>query len=122
MGSHKCRIVGKSQPVPIMIHPIIFTRTRTRGAGGNRGRGTGPSRHGAPSIEVARAHPGAIAGCSCMMSPVPAVSAASPPASAPSPPPDVLQSKRLLIESRWVSKPLVFAGKLRPRRLNKQPF
>jgi hypothetical protein len=30
-----------------------------------------------------------------------------------------LQSKRLLIESRWVSKPLAFAGKLRPRRLNK---
>eukprot|EP01047_Picozoa_sp_COSAG01_P048593 COSAG01_NODE_4746_length_4769_cov_29.055460_2_plen_177_part_00 len=29
-----------------------------------------------------------------------------------------LQSKRLLIESRWVSKPLAFAGKLRPRRLN----
>jgi hypothetical protein len=31
----------------------------------------------------------------------------------------VLQSKRLLIESRWVSKPLAFAGKLRLRRLNK---
>jgi hypothetical protein len=29
-----------------------------------------------------------------------------------------LQSKRLVIESRWVSKPLAFAGKLRPRRLN----
>jgi hypothetical protein len=29
-----------------------------------------------------------------------------------------LQTKRLLIESRWVSKPLAFAGKLRPRRLN----
>jgi hypothetical protein len=29
-----------------------------------------------------------------------------------------LQSKRLLIGSRWVSKPLAFAGKLRPRRLN----
>jgi hypothetical protein len=29
-----------------------------------------------------------------------------------------LQSKRLLIESRWVSKPLAFAGELRPRRLN----
>jgi hypothetical protein len=26
----------------------------------------------------------------------------------------VLQSKRLLIESRWASKPLAFAGKLRP--------
>jgi hypothetical protein len=29
-----------------------------------------------------------------------------------------LQSKQLLIESRWVSKPLAFASKLRPRRLN----
>jgi hypothetical protein len=29
MGSQKCRIVGKSQPVLIMIHPIIFTRTRS---------------------------------------------------------------------------------------------
>eukprot|EP01047_Picozoa_sp_COSAG01_P020020 COSAG01_NODE_1131_length_11572_cov_84.273337_8_plen_166_part_00 len=28
MGSQKCRIVGKSQPVLIMISPIIFTRTR----------------------------------------------------------------------------------------------
>jgi hypothetical protein len=31
---------------------------------------------------------------------------------------DQLQSKRLLIESQWVSKPLAFAVKLRPRRLN----
>jgi hypothetical protein len=30
MGSQKCGIVGKSQPVLIMINPIIFTRTRTR--------------------------------------------------------------------------------------------
>jgi hypothetical protein len=29
-----------------------------------------------------------------------------------------LQSKRLLIESRWVSKTLAFAGELRPQRLN----
>jgi hypothetical protein len=29
-----------------------------------------------------------------------------------------LQSKRLLIESRWVSKPLAFASKLQPGRLN----
>jgi hypothetical protein len=28
-----------------------------------------------------------------------------------------LQAKRLLIESRWMSKPLAFAGELRPRRL-----
>jgi hypothetical protein len=28
------------------------------------------------------------------------------------------KSKRLFIESQWVSKPLAFAGKLRPRRLN----
>jgi hypothetical protein len=33
-----------------------------------------------------------------------------------------LQSERLLIESRWVSTSLAFAGKLRPRRLNNQPF
>jgi hypothetical protein len=33
-----------------------------------------------------------------------------------------LQSKRLLIESRWVSKPLAFAGKLRPRRPNSEPL
>jgi hypothetical protein len=33
--------------------------------------------------------------------------------------PLLLQSKRLLIESRWVSKPLAFAGTLRPpQRLN----
>jgi NAD(P)-dependent dehydrogenase (short-subunit alcohol dehydrogenase family) len=30
MGSQKCRVVGKSQPVLIMINPIISTRTRTR--------------------------------------------------------------------------------------------
>jgi hypothetical protein len=29
MGSQKCRIVGKSQSVLIMISPIISTRTRT---------------------------------------------------------------------------------------------
>jgi hypothetical protein len=29
MGSQKCRIVGKSQSVLIMIDPIIFTRTRS---------------------------------------------------------------------------------------------
>jgi hypothetical protein len=34
----------------------------------------------------------------------------------------VLQSKRLVIEARWVSKPLASAGELRPRRLNNQPF
>jgi hypothetical protein len=34
----------------------------------------------------------------------------------------MLQPKRLLIDSRWVSKPLAFAGKLRPRRLNNWPF
>jgi hypothetical protein len=28
MGSQTCRIVGKSQPLHIMINPIIFTRTR----------------------------------------------------------------------------------------------
>jgi hypothetical protein len=33
-----------------------------------------------------------------------------------------LQSKRLVIKSRWVSKPLAFAGELRPWRLNKQAF
>eukprot|EP01047_Picozoa_sp_COSAG01_P107776 COSAG01_NODE_36758_length_512_cov_42.009685_1_plen_79_part_00 len=33
-------------------------------------------------------------------------------------PPSPLPSKRLLIESRWVSKPLAFAGELRPRRPN----
>jgi multidrug efflux pump subunit AcrA (membrane-fusion protein) len=27
-GSQKCRIVGKSQPVLMMINPMIFTRTR----------------------------------------------------------------------------------------------
>jgi hypothetical protein len=31
MGSQKCRIVGKSQPVLIVIDPIIFTRTRFNG-------------------------------------------------------------------------------------------
>jgi hypothetical protein len=34
MGSQTCEIVGKSQPVLIMINPIIFTRTRM----GSRGR------------------------------------------------------------------------------------
>jgi hypothetical protein len=29
MGSQKCRIVGKSQSVLIVINPIIFTRTRS---------------------------------------------------------------------------------------------
>jgi hypothetical protein len=36
--------------------------------------------------------------------------------------PRLPQSTRLLIESRWVSKPLAPAGKLRPRRLNNWPF
>jgi hypothetical protein len=29
MGAQKCRIVGKYQPILIMISPIIFTRSRT---------------------------------------------------------------------------------------------
>jgi hypothetical protein len=33
-------------------------------------------------------------------------------------PPLQSQSKRLLIEVRWGSKPLAFAGQLRPRRLS----
>jgi hypothetical protein len=33
-----------------------------------------------------------------------------------------LRSKRRVIEARWVSKLLAFAGNLRPRRLNNQPF
>jgi hypothetical protein len=40
MGSQTCRIVGKSQPVLIMINPMISTRTRTRGVGGRRAGGT----------------------------------------------------------------------------------
>jgi hypothetical protein len=32
--------------------------------------------------------------------------------------PSALQSKRPLIKSRWVPKPLAFAGEPRPRRLN----
>jgi hypothetical protein len=35
MGSQKCRIVGKSQSVLIMINPIIFTRTRIHDAPGS---------------------------------------------------------------------------------------
>jgi hypothetical protein len=38
MGSQRCRIVGKSQSVLIMINPIIFTRTRIPLC-------EGPSRH-----------------------------------------------------------------------------
>jgi hypothetical protein len=34
MGSPKCRIVGKSQPVLVRINPMIFTRTRTSRRGG----------------------------------------------------------------------------------------
>jgi hypothetical protein len=34
----------------------------------------------------------------------------------------LLQSKRPLTEARWGSKPLAFAGKPRPRRLNNSPF
>eukprot|EP01047_Picozoa_sp_COSAG01_P021333 COSAG01_NODE_1235_length_11106_cov_3.058962_6_plen_248_part_00 len=33
-----------------------------------------------------------------------------------------LQPTRPVIESRWVSKPLAFAGQLRPQRLNSQPL
>jgi|EP01049_Picozoa_sp_SAG25_P006970 hypothetical protein len=33
MGSHNCRIVGKSQPVLVMINPMIFPRTRRTSAG-----------------------------------------------------------------------------------------
>jgi hypothetical protein len=31
MGSQKCRIVGKSQSVLMMINPMISTRTRMHG-------------------------------------------------------------------------------------------
>eukprot|EP01047_Picozoa_sp_COSAG01_P032474 COSAG01_NODE_2348_length_7857_cov_4.460299_13_plen_211_part_00 len=57
-----------------------------------------------------------------------ALEVARPPAASPPPRPSAhqlehrpreLQSKRLLIELRWVSRPLALAGKLRPRRLNK---
>jgi hypothetical protein len=34
MGLQKCRIVGKSEAVLIMINPIIFTRTRISAASG----------------------------------------------------------------------------------------
>jgi hypothetical protein len=30
MGSQNCGVVGKSQSVPLMINPTIFTRTRAR--------------------------------------------------------------------------------------------
>eukprot|EP01047_Picozoa_sp_COSAG01_P020060 COSAG01_NODE_1134_length_11558_cov_8.381360_4_plen_106_part_00 len=33
-----------------------------------------------------------------------------------------LGSSRGVIESRWVSTPLAFAGQLQPRRLNSEPF
>jgi hypothetical protein len=33
-----------------------------------------------------------------------------------------LRPHRLFVESQWVSKPLAFAGKRRPRRLNNQPL
>jgi hypothetical protein len=52
---------------------------------------------------------GASARCHAASSTKPRRRAASPK----------LPSKRLLIESRWVSKPLALAGELRPRRLNK---
>jgi hypothetical protein len=32
VGSQKCRIIGKSQSLLIMINPIIFTRTRIANA------------------------------------------------------------------------------------------
>jgi hypothetical protein len=41
MGSQKCRTVGRSQPVLIVIHPMIFTRTRTNRARRRRGCGCG---------------------------------------------------------------------------------
>jgi hypothetical protein len=49
MGSHKCRIVGKSQSVLGMINPIIFTRTRTMG-GEERVPAPAPPPLGAPGI------------------------------------------------------------------------
>jgi hypothetical protein len=42
----------------------------------------------------------------------------APPGAATVRQPLLRPSKRLLIESRWVSEPLAFAGELRPRRLN----
>jgi hypothetical protein len=39
MGSQKCRIVGKSQSVLIVINPIIFTRTRTEAPCSDAGSG-----------------------------------------------------------------------------------
>eukprot|EP01047_Picozoa_sp_COSAG01_P002225 COSAG01_NODE_58_length_30193_cov_12.302020_8_plen_102_part_00 len=51
MGSQKCGIVGKSQPVLMMVNPIIFTRTRNRGGrgGGHRAaRGAVAAAAGAP--------------------------------------------------------------------------
>jgi hypothetical protein len=37
MGSQTCGIVGKSQPVLMMIHPIISTRTRSTPPGAHEG-------------------------------------------------------------------------------------
>jgi hypothetical protein len=37
VGAQKCRIVGKSQSVLIMVNPIIFTRTRIPTVGVGRG-------------------------------------------------------------------------------------
>jgi hypothetical protein len=34
MGSQKCGIVGKSQPIVVMINPMISTRIRTWGSCG----------------------------------------------------------------------------------------
>jgi hypothetical protein len=51
MGSQKCGIVGESQPVLIMINPMIFTRTRTfvgasiSALGGSRQPGNGSPQH-----------------------------------------------------------------------------
>jgi ribosomal protein S14 len=43
MGSQTCRIVGKSQPVLIMINPIIFTRTRNTPPGRPQDSTSSPS-------------------------------------------------------------------------------
>jgi hypothetical protein len=52
MGSHKCGIVGESQPVLIMINPMIFTRTRMSCACAQRGGALG----GLPAAAAADRH------------------------------------------------------------------
>ena len=107
MGSPKCRIAAKSQSVLILIDPMIFTRTRSDNT---RARKVCVRESVCVWGGVGSVLPTLLAWPHPSAPPAPGLTAPRARRTCP---------KRLVIEVRWGSKPLAFAGKLQPRRLIK---